>query len=393
MSRRATTFTIGLLASSAAAAGLAAPASAAPAPAQAAPAQVAATQVAAAQVAAERVRVVARGLDNPRGLDVAPDGSVWVVEAGRGGNGPTVTSPTGPVRYGATGAVTRVTAGGQRRVLTGLPSLAPATGNEAVGPSDISFDRSGRADLSIGLGADPAVRRLLPANGRRLATLQRVDWRTRRTTQSADLGAYEASADPDGAGADTNPNSLVRVGRSVYVADAGGNALLRFRGGRVTTRAVFGPRPAPAGSPVPSYSAVPTSVTRDLRGSLLVGQLTGFPFPVGAADVYRARFGRPARVFASGFTTISDVAASYDGTLYVLQLTTNGLAAQPPAGPGPGRLIRITPDGKRTELAAGQLVFPTGITLGEGRDRAVYVSVRGAEAGQGQVLRVPLPRR
>jgi len=40
------------------------------------------------------VEVVASGLDNPRGLDIA-DGTRWVTEAGRGGAAPCVPGPKG----------------------------------------------------------------------------------------------------------------------------------------------------------------------------------------------------------------------------------------------------------------------------------------------------------
>src|SRR4030095_2786389 len=93
--------------------------------------------------------VVASGLDNPRGLDVSRSGTVYVTEAGRGGSGPCVTSEEGTSCAGASGAVTQIRHGEQRRVLEGLPSLAPATGDEALGPSDISLRRRGGAYLTV----------------------------------------------------------------------------------------------------------------------------------------------------------------------------------------------------------------------------------------------------
>lgn len=38
----------------------------------------------------QTVSVVMSGLDNPRGLAFGPEGALYVVEAGRGGNGPSV---------------------------------------------------------------------------------------------------------------------------------------------------------------------------------------------------------------------------------------------------------------------------------------------------------------
>jgi hypothetical protein len=50
----------------------------------------------------------------------------------------------------------------------------------------------------------------------------------------ADIAAYEGTADPDGDGADSNPNSVVSQFLRSVVADAGGNDLLRVGpGGRI----------------------------------------------------------------------------------------------------------------------------------------------------------------
>ena len=93
-------------------------------------------------------QVIASGLDNPRGLGFGPDGALYVVESGRGGTSslclPLPDMP-GTRCYGPTGAVTRVTGlGVHQRVVTGLPSLAAASGDVATGPNDIAFGWSGR---------------------------------------------------------------------------------------------------------------------------------------------------------------------------------------------------------------------------------------------------------
>ena len=50
-----------------------------------------------ATASAPTSEVIAEGLDNPRGLAVAHDGTVLVAEAGRGGTGPCITGPEGEV--------------------------------------------------------------------------------------------------------------------------------------------------------------------------------------------------------------------------------------------------------------------------------------------------------
>ena len=63
--------------------------------------------------------IVASGLDNPRDLDFAPNGALYIAEAGRGGNGPTIPGGGGGVlQFGLSGGVTRVFHGKQERVMS-----------------------------------------------------------------------------------------------------------------------------------------------------------------------------------------------------------------------------------------------------------------------------------
>jgi hypothetical protein len=194
----------------------------------------------------ERLKVVASGLDNPRGLDVGPRGQVYVAEAGRGGRGPCIPSPEGEgmICAGASGAVTKAWRGGQRRILSGLPSVASAgTGAEATGPQDVAVSRFGGAYVVVGLGADPARRPEVGPLGARLGRLYKLT-RFGRLRTVADVAAFEAAANPDagqpGAEVDSNPNSVTADRGRPVVADAGGNDLLRVgRRGRISTLAVF----------------------------------------------------------------------------------------------------------------------------------------------------------
>jgi sugar lactone lactonase YvrE len=350
---------------------------------------------------AQKPDVVTGGLANPRGLAFGPDGRLYVAEAGRGGKGPCIPAPEqGPPNCaGATGALTRVDvqSGRKRRIVKRLPSLAaqaePDPGGSAVGPQDVSF-QGNRAFFTVGLAADPATRAQLGALGGRFAVLYTRSARG-RVTRVADLGAFEARKNPDAgqpsAEVDTNPFSVdASVRGRLLVTDAGGNDLLQVDAkGRVKTLAVFpfGSAAAPpqlglpAGAQIP-VQPVPTGVVRGRRGVAHVGQLTGFPFPMGQARVFRVKGANKPRTQASGFTTIVDVAAGRDGSLYVLQISTDGLAG----APGPGRLFRLAPGGGRSELAAGMLEQPTGVVVAGNGD--VYVANRGTSATGGQIVRV-----
>lgn len=111
-----------------------------------------------------QIEVLASNLDSPRKLNFGPDGALYVAEAGRGGTGASIPSPSQPgasLFYGATGAITKIQDGVAQRVVTGLPSLALPDGTDAAGVNDIEFDAEGNAYAILGLASDPANRDLL----------------------------------------------------------------------------------------------------------------------------------------------------------------------------------------------------------------------------------------
>ena len=336
--------------------------------------------------------VVLNGLFNPRGLTVGADGALYVAEAGSGGNGPGLVNGDGQTQgYGATGGITRYFNGSGQRIVSGLPSLASQGGAQpgggATGLHDLAFDASGNLFGVVGFGADPALRSTLGAVGNDFGQLVRFNLATGTFQNVADISAFETANDPGREGADSNPYSLVATpGGGFVVADAGANALLNVSGGgNVSLLSVFPVRPNPLPFGPPAYQAVPNSVTIGPDGTYYVGQLTGFPFIPGAANVFRVPAGGGAPTpFLTGFTNIIDLTFGPDGGLYVLQLTTNGLAS--PTGPGSGALIRVDPlTGARTTIADQRLFFPTSMTFG--KDGSLYVSNVGVAAGGGQVLR------
>ncbi len=336
--------------------------------------------------------VLATGLDNPRGIVFGPDGSLYVVEAGRGGTSALCLpnppgGPPGNRCYGPTGAVTRVTTTGQQaRVLTGLPSLAGPTGAEATGPNDLDF-AFGYGFITVGSGGDPALLAPFKQAGIHLGTLLAID-PNGVVIPAADAAAFEAASNPDGGALDSNIYGLKMLADRAVMTDAGGNSLIQVDTTlTVSTLAVFPTRmvPGPGGGQIP-MEAVPTTVAQGPDGTLYVGQLTGFPFPVGGANVYAvpANGGVPV-VAATGFTNIIDIAIGPDGAAYVLEVDANSLLA-----PGTvGRLWKIGVFGQRTELAAGLLTAPGGVTIGP--DNAVYVTTNTSSAGIGQVVRIAQP--
>ncbi len=358
-----------------------------------------------------RVTLVAAGLHNPRHLVVDRRGDVYVAEAGRGSADP--SAPGAPcvttknpesgqdetVCFGDTGAIARLRGRTLTRVVTGLPSVAATSGDEAGGVTDLTVPDDGRAVGVVNLGGDPRDRsagRPAPAVAS-AGHLLRLDLRRNAFRVSTDVSAFEAANNPDaadpGSGFDSNPYAVARARHGgVVVADAGGNDLLAVdRHGRTRLLAVFPARMVdappflglPPGTKIP-MQAVPNSVVRGPDGAWYVGQLTGFPFPVGAANVYRVVPGRAPTVYASGFTNVIDLAFDRRGRLLVLEIASTGLL-DPDAH---GALWAVGKHGRRT-LVTDALTAPGGVAVG--RDGRAYVTNLSVSGSSGQLLRVRLP--
>ena len=83
--------------------------------------------------------VVADHLNNPRGLSPAPGGGLYLAEAGSGGSLCMGGGEEGETCVGLTGSFDKVTAGGVKRIVTGLISAAgDPSGAFAEGPVSVS---------------------------------------------------------------------------------------------------------------------------------------------------------------------------------------------------------------------------------------------------------------
>jgi hypothetical protein len=347
---------------------------------------------------AGRLTVVARDLNNPRKLFLAPTGALYVAEAGAGGRDRCLGSGANRACIGLTGSITEIAHGAQRRVVVGLASVATLDEQRAAGPADVLV-RNGTFDVLLqdtamsargdnGLGRD----------GKTLGTIVTTAPGLAKPHVVASLAAFEVAHNPDhGAGPgraygnppiDSDPYAFTPYRGGLAVVDAAANDLLWIsRKGTVSVLAVFptqvlrltvadrkrfGIAPSVESLRVQS---VPSSVAVGPDGALYVGELTGVPFRRGVAHVWRiARGGKPT-VYASGLTNVSDI-AFLGKSLLVLEISSRGLAAPP----SPGALVRIDPGGGRTVLASRGLVDPTGLAVGNG---AIYISNHGTSPGAG----------
>jgi hypothetical protein len=339
--------------------------------------------------------VVMTDLDQPRGLAFAPNGALFVAEAGHGGA--PCPGTAGLNCYGTTGAVSRYWQGHQKQIVTGLPSLSFPAGANARGPHDIAMLGVGGARVSIGLEAVASERDALGRDGlgwlvdipasTLLAPAAQV--RTDEWSYAVDIATHQetAYAQPR----ESDPYALLAVPGGYVLADASANALMDIRAsGEISTLAQFPSRPDR--KPF-NTDSVPTSVVVGPDGAYYVGEFTGFnpPPPDGYANVYRVAPGEGLQVFCAGFNRIIGVAFDVDGSLYVLQFATTA------ANTGPGVLWHVVPppadaadrscpDRARVNTGVA-LDQPTAVVIGP--DAALYISNRGGRAGKvGEVLRI-----
>ncbi|WP_109472710.1 ScyD/ScyE family protein [Ornithinimicrobium cavernae] len=364
--------------------------------------------------------VVASGLDSPRHLTVAPNGDLYIAEAGSGGddcvvlgddgapvfeNGellpcgswdPEEHPDWGEVALGDSGAITRVShTGSQERVVTGLPS-AFLDGAEGLGPSDVSVSGN-KLMVTVGLGAPPEARDMMVDlfgdfySG--FATVQQAKMMGDRVdvNQVVDLAAFETANNPHDSVLDTNPNAISADGNGWLLADAGGNDILRLdHQGDLGLVAVLQNEMVdappflglPPGTQIP-MEPVPTSVERGPDGAVYISQLTGFPFPVGGSSIWRVAPDGTITEWATGLTNVTDLTFGPDGSLYAVQLANNGLLS----GDLTGSLLRIMEGSDTHEVIATGMFAPYGVAVHH--DHA-YVTTGTVVPGGGEVVRFDL---
>jgi sugar lactone lactonase YvrE len=327
--------------------------------------------------AAGHVEVVADGFVGPLGLAIGQDGTVYVAEA-------------------FVGQLTTFKLGApdDRTVLAAEPGFV--AGVDAQGKGKV-FHTAATEEGAL-------LKRVQP-NGKQ--------------TVVADLGAYEATVNPDqdqvygflpdsiteecraelpdflqepySGIVDSNPYAVAIDGGSTLVADAAGNTIVRVgANGRLSTVAVLPPVDQTitqdiidelAGNeefPVElpdcvlgaTYTGefVPTDIEIGPDGHYYVSSLPGIPEGAGEASVWRVhRSTGAATMIADGFSGAVDLAVAKDGTIYVAELFGNrismiagGVVSTVAELPMPGA-VEVAPDG--TVYATIGVFFPEGGSL------------------------------
>jgi hypothetical protein len=324
------------------------------------------------------VSVLAKGLNNPRGVAIGPDGSVFVAQAGAAGK-QCQGSGEEQMCLGFTGSIDRVAGGTRTRYAAGFASGGNRDGSFSVGVDGITIAPDGKVyGIETTSGPDPT--KLGPGFAAQAGHVLRVDV-GKKTPVGDSVGGYEFEHNPAHDNLDSDPYGIAWSPLGFAVADAAGNSLVLVNpNGRVTTLAtfaarMFGPHAA---------QSVPTSVVWH-DGAFYVGELGGGGTPIRQSRVWRVVPDQGATVYATGFTAISGIAFGPDGSMYVDELATAGLGAAE-SGKLDGALIRVWPDGHRSQVASGKLTAPAGVAVAA--DGTVYVANLSVFARKGQLLEI-----
>ena len=293
-----------------------------------------------------RPAVAVNGLNNPRGLALGPDGSLYYAQAGRGG---AFCNRARTACIGRTSSIARrAPSGALASVARGLPSAAGRDGTNAVGADDVAVSPDGTVYAIVTSAGPRPPARLSPAITRLLGRVVRI--RNRRIVPGASIDGVEFRRDPDKQGVESNPYSIAFLAGKLYVADAGANDLLEVSGSRVRVLTVFP-------TPTADAQSVPTVVRPGPDGALYVGELTGEKAPNGSARIWRVDPATGQKtVYARGLSRVTGLAFAPDGSLYVSELTRD-LATFVP-----GDMLRIPPGGGTPQLFAN-LLSPAGVAI------------------------------
>lgn len=350
---------------------------------------VEATAVQATLLIPGSVTVFATGFNCPSGLAFAPDGLLYVAEAGYGGTGilgpemnalDDVIGPSGPYTGGMTGRISYVTTDGVRMTFAeGLPSCQSSDRGRFCyrGVADLKF--IGTALYAIVSGAGPTHGHPTIPN-----SVIRVDGYSAWSV-TADLSRHlktHPSANPDMY--DFEPDglwqSMASVDNKLYAVEPNHGEFVEVDPvGRQVNRVV---------DISASQGHIDPSTVVFHEGYFYVGNLTQSPMGIGRAAIYRVSLAGEVTQWVGGFTEIVGIMFDKRGRMYVLEGTP---CAGSMTGVG-GQLVRLSLGGGWRETLVTGLNCPTAMTFGP--DGALYITNRGigkATAGKGEILRVEAP--
>lgn len=330
--------------------------------------------------------VVVDHLNNPTGVLVDPDGTIWVAESGVPGSTKAtarnfdIGKDGDTALIGDSASVLRVDPNGKRTKVAQLPAVK--IGMMMYGAHHIVKVGDVLYVPTTAWTADVQAKRV-PYAG----TVVRIE--KNKLSMVADLYEYERVNNPNGFRIESDPFGIaVGPDGNLLVTEAGANTLVKINPttGEMLPLAVFGslasPIPNPNRNDQMATDPVPTGIDIDKDGNAFVGFFSGFPFIPGAAAVVKVSPSGAITPYATNLTMLTDVAFGPDGNLYAVAygaFTGQGFDGTK------GMIVRVKA-GKASEIVATGVDSPSALAFTAAGD--AYVATKSASgAGKGQIVR------
>lgn len=290
---------------------------------------------------------VATGFAGPMGIEVDPNGNIWVAIPGTANND---------------GKVVIVDSNGEKHdAIVNLPSRLHPGGDELEGPSHLLLDQGMLYVLAANKLYSLDVSNHSPSQ-------EPID---ANTLTGEDIAAFVLNYPFVNNYHDSHPyNMAMGPDGDLYITDAGANAIIHRKGnGDYTVLAEVPAVANPTTMGPPMVESVPTGI--EFNGeNFLVTTLLGFPFPEGKAVVYKITMQGDVSVYQEGFSSLVDIANAYDDNHLVLQYGTFGATG---FNANTGGLYLI--NGSTITKWADSLNMPVGIK--KAAEDTWYISIMG----------------
>ncbi len=300
------------------------------------------------------VDIIANGLTNPRGLTWAPDGSLYLAQAGSGGS-----TRVGSTQFygGETSSIVAVADGCTTPVAEGFPSTYWQQRKWVWGVMDIAF-LDGEL-YALHSGGEQGWHFPETPNG-----IYRVKddgtW-----VLVADLASWFKTNFPK-----NPPDDFDRNG-SLFDMEAGDGRLwvTESNGGRLLTVTPDGAITLVAD--LSAQERTPTGLALDGKGGAYIGYLTVISYQNGTSKVVHVDAKGVVSDQWTGLTAVNDVVLGPDGTLYAVEMGTGNPEESPFINPDSGQIVHQTgPDS--SETVATDIPYP--VMMGFRDDGTLYVA-------------------
>jgi hypothetical protein len=313
--------------------------------------------------AQDGLTIIAENLNEPRQLFYDSDGTLYITEAGNGGDVDATGVFGNPLKIGLSASISVVSPEGEQSVLIdNLPSIE--AGGPYYGAHGVYVDDT---TIWVVIGEAPEAGSYDPEQYP-FNMLIGYDKETLEITQKIDLFEMASPLNPSVPNRGNPVDIAVADDGTVYIPMAGCNCVESWTEADGVQIA--------ASWMDPDDNPVPTSVAIGPDGDLYVGFLMGFPWSANGARIERWSNGELVETYG-GLNTVSDVLVTDDGTIYAVEhgLTGEGYVA--------GRVVMVSSDGI-TPIMEG-LTEPYGLAMDADGNLVVSIGSAGA-AGTGQVI-------